>query len=273
MVTWLRSRDLHILTTGHHTYSADDRFQIAHSPGGNEWTLVVRFAQARDSGVYECQVNADPKISRPVTLDVLDAKPPLKVTKSKTFVANNTASTRDGHLRVRIEGPPELYIEEGSTLALTCVVVSTYGPSTLVYWYHDTAMLDYNSHRGGIKLKIDHQRGETAARLLVSGVAAKDSGMYSCVPAGSHPASVRVHVHQGKQEAAIQQSGLNITSSSPCLTPAPLPPCLAIYFLLAPHIDGATFSSQTNEAPLHLPPSPTVCRQKKTELGGGEAVR
>ncbi|KAG7161647.1 Zwei Ig domain protein zig-8-like 10, partial [Homarus americanus] len=69
-VTWLRRRDLHILTTGHHTYSADDRFQVVHSQDSDQWTLVVTYAQLRDSGIYECQVNTDPKLSRPVTLNV-----------------------------------------------------------------------------------------------------------------------------------------------------------------------------------------------------------
>ncbi|XP_069957604.1 uncharacterized protein [Cherax quadricarinatus] len=195
-VTWLRQRDLHILTTGHHTYSADDRFQVVHSPGSDQWTLVLTYAQLRDSGVYECQVNTDPKLSRPVNLSVYNTSQPISVTKSKVFVANNTASTRDGHLRVEILGQRELYIEEGSSLTLNCLVTSSYGPATLVYWYHDTRLIDYSSARGGIKLKIDHEKGETTARLVVNTVRTDDSGMYSCVPPGSHPASIRVHVHQ-----------------------------------------------------------------------------
>ncbi|KAK3849970.1 hypothetical protein Pcinc_043299 [Petrolisthes cinctipes] len=69
-VTWLRRRDLHILTAGHHTYSADQRFQVVHAEGSSEWTLVVRYAQLRDAGVYDCQVNTQHKLSRPVTLKV-----------------------------------------------------------------------------------------------------------------------------------------------------------------------------------------------------------
>ncbi|KAK8728450.1 hypothetical protein OTU49_009310, partial [Cherax quadricarinatus] len=83
------------------------------------------------------------------------------------------------------------------------------GPSALVYWYHDTSLIDYNSPRGGVNLKIDRGRGETTTRLVVSSVGPGDSGMYSCVPQGSHPATVLVHVQKGKHEAAIQQGGLN----------------------------------------------------------------
>ncbi|XP_037801807.1 uncharacterized protein LOC119596572 [Penaeus monodon] len=227
-VTWLRRRDLHILTAGQHTYSADQRFQVVHTEGSNEWTLVVRYAQPRDAGVYECQVNTDPKLSRPVLLQVTDPNPELSVTKGKVFVANNTASTKDGDLRVEIQGPRELYIEEGSSLTLTCLVTTSREPSTVVYWYHNTNLIDYNSPRGGVNLKIDRGRGETTTRLVVSAVGQGDSGMYSCVPPGSHPATVRVHVQKGDHEAAIQQSGVSGASSGSSLL---LLPCLSSLLL------------------------------------------
>lgn len=46
--------------------------------------------------------------------------------------------------------------------------------------------------------QIDHGSGVTLARLEVAGVQTADEGVYSCVPAGSHPASVLVHVHHGQ---------------------------------------------------------------------------
>ncbi|XP_064122841.1 uncharacterized protein LOC135227010 isoform X2 [Macrobrachium nipponense] len=237
-VTWLRRRDLHILTVGLQTYSADDRFKVIHREGSDEWTLLVRYAQPRDAGIYDCQINTDPKISHPVTLRVVldtsgkEAAP----TKTKVFVANNTASTSDGDLRVEIQGPRELYIEEGSSLSLTCLVTSSNGPSTLVYWYHNTNLIDYNSPRGGVNLKIDRGRGQTITHLLVSSVGQGDSGMYSCVPTGSHPATVRVHVNQGENEAAIQQGGLDETSCASCprsfqLLPLLLLPCCLLFGL------------------------------------------
>ncbi|XP_064103361.1 uncharacterized protein LOC135213310 [Macrobrachium nipponense] len=228
-VTWLRRRDLHILTAGHHTYSADQRFQVVHAEGSDEWTLVVRYAQLRDAGVYECQVNTNMKLSRPVTLKVYDSTQQMSVTKTKVFIANNTASTKDGDLRVEIIGPRELHIEEGSSLTLTCVVTSSKGPSNLVYWYHDKNLIDYNSPRGGVNLKIDRGRGETTTKLVVSSVGPGDSGIYSCVPQGSHPASVLVHVQKGEHEAAIQQGGLNAAS---ILSASPLMACVIIALIL-----------------------------------------
>ncbi|XP_068236936.1 uncharacterized protein [Palaemon carinicauda] len=220
-VTWLRRRDLHILTTGHHTYSADARFQVVHEEGTDLWTLVVQYAQLRDAGIYECQVNGDPMISRPVTLNVYEPSQPNSVSKTKVFIANNTASTKEGDLRVHIKGPREIFMEEGSTLTLTCLVTSLYGPSTLIYWYHDTQLKEQNSPRGGIKMQLDHERGETISRLTVRDVKADDSGMYSCVPSGSHPATVQVHIHEGENKAAVQQGGLGETSSTSRSVPFP----------------------------------------------------
>ncbi|XP_037789703.1 uncharacterized protein LOC119585143 [Penaeus monodon] len=202
-VTWLRRRDLHILTVGHHTYSADERFQVVHAEASNEWTLVVRYVQRRDAGVYECQINTDHKLSRAVTLKVYDTSQQMSVSKTKVFLANNTASTKDGNLRVEIQGPRELYIEEGSSLSLTCVVTSSRGPSKLIYWYHNTNLIDYNSPRGGVSLKMDRGRGETTTKLVVSAVGPGDSGMYSCVPQGSHPATVVVHVQKDTYFTAV----------------------------------------------------------------------
>ncbi|XP_064121707.1 uncharacterized protein LOC135226194 [Macrobrachium nipponense] len=71
-VTWMRQRDLHILTAGILTYSADERFKVLHKEGSEEWTLQIKFATREDSGIYECHVNSDPKISRQVELIVKD---------------------------------------------------------------------------------------------------------------------------------------------------------------------------------------------------------
>ena len=42
--------------------------QVLHRPSTDEWTLHIRFAEKNDGGKYECQVNSDPKITRPVLL-------------------------------------------------------------------------------------------------------------------------------------------------------------------------------------------------------------
>ncbi|KXJ83989.1 hypothetical protein RP20_CCG023742 [Aedes albopictus] len=70
-VSWIRKRDLHILTVGILTYTNDQRFQSLHTEGSDEWTLRITSPQPRDSGTYECQVSTEPKISQAFRLSVV----------------------------------------------------------------------------------------------------------------------------------------------------------------------------------------------------------
>ncbi|KAE8745498.1 hypothetical protein FOCC_FOCC007759 [Frankliniella occidentalis] len=54
-VTWVRRRDWHILTSGISTYTNDERFQVLHPEGSDDWTLQIKYVQRRDNGTYECQ--------------------------------------------------------------------------------------------------------------------------------------------------------------------------------------------------------------------------
>jgi hypothetical protein len=62
---------LHIITIGILTYTNDQRFQVVHSEGSNEWSLRITSPQPRDSGVYECQVSTEPKMSQSFKLNVI----------------------------------------------------------------------------------------------------------------------------------------------------------------------------------------------------------
>ena len=44
--------------------------QIIHGEATDDWTLQIQYSQPRDSGVYKCQVNSDPKIARNVYLSI-----------------------------------------------------------------------------------------------------------------------------------------------------------------------------------------------------------
>lgn len=70
-VSWIRKRDLHILTVGILTYTNDQRFQSLHQEGSDEWALKISSPQPRDSGTYECQVSMEPKISKAFRLMVI----------------------------------------------------------------------------------------------------------------------------------------------------------------------------------------------------------
>lgn len=70
-VSWIRKRDLHILTAGVFTYTSDQRFQVIRPEKSENWTLLIKFPQQRDSGIYECQVNTEPKMSLAFWLNVV----------------------------------------------------------------------------------------------------------------------------------------------------------------------------------------------------------
>jgi hypothetical protein len=66
----MRKRDLHILTSNIFTYTGDARFGVVHPADSDEWNLRVEYVQKRDAGIYECQVNTEPKINMAVLLNV-----------------------------------------------------------------------------------------------------------------------------------------------------------------------------------------------------------
>lgn len=70
-VSWIRHRDIHILTVGSYTYTTDQRFQAIHRKNSDEWTLQVKWAQKRDGGMYECQISTQPVKSFFVNLSVV----------------------------------------------------------------------------------------------------------------------------------------------------------------------------------------------------------
>lgn len=66
------------------TYTSDARFKIVGNPEHDDWNLRIDYVQPRDSGIYECQVNAEPKIYRAITLKVLGEF--LSLSTSHSFV-------------------------------------------------------------------------------------------------------------------------------------------------------------------------------------------
>ncbi|XP_017056799.1 uncharacterized protein LOC108098416 [Drosophila ficusphila] len=195
-VSWMRKRDLHILTTNIYTYTGDQRFSVIHPPSSEDWDLKIDYAQPRDSGVYECQVNTDPKINLAIVLEITadndfrDLKPENRFYDSKAA-------------RAKILGSTEIHVKRDSTIALACSV-NTHASS--VIWYHGSSIIDFDSLRGGISLETEKTDIGTTSRLMLTRASLRDSGNYTCVPNGAVPASVRVHVLTGEQPAAMQTS-------------------------------------------------------------------
>ncbi|KAF2365908.1 Immunoglobulin I-set [Trinorchestia longiramus] len=167
-VSWLRHRDLHLLTVGRYTYTSDQRFRAEHIAGSEDWPLTIKFAQVRDSGLYECQVSTTPPIKHSLWLNVVEP-------------------------RTRVLGGPDVYINRGSSINLTCVVDYTPRPPDFVIWKHNNKIISYDSERGGVNV-VTEKGPHTSTNLLIRGASSRDSGTYSCSPSSAPPSSVTVHI-------------------------------------------------------------------------------
>ncbi|KAG6456051.1 hypothetical protein O3G_MSEX009536 [Manduca sexta] len=110
-VSWMRKRDLHILTSHIFTYTGDARFSVLHPEPSDDWDLKVDYVQPRDAGVYECQINTEPKINMAVVLNVEDESLPA-----------TSAPPRSSAAAASIWGSQDVYVKKGSTISLTCSV-------------------------------------------------------------------------------------------------------------------------------------------------------
>ncbi|KAM8703775.1 hypothetical protein ACLKA7_008412 [Drosophila subpalustris] len=179
-VSWVRHRDIHLLTVGRYTYTSDQRFRAIHQPQTEDWMLQIKYPQHRDSGIYECQVSTTPHMSHYIQLTVVEPS-------------------------TEIIGAPDLYIESGSTINLTCVILNSPEPPAYIFWNHNNAIINYDSPRGGVSVVTN--KGETTTSfLLIKSARPSDSGHYQCNPSNAKPKSVTVHVLNGEFPAAMQHA-------------------------------------------------------------------
>ncbi|CAL4118036.1 unnamed protein product, partial [Meganyctiphanes norvegica] len=194
-VTWIRKRDLHILTVGVYTYTTDERFKVIHNEGDSNWNLQIFPVKFRDEGLYECQVAISPKLSLPrkLTVEVQQA---------------------------RISGSKEMMVQLGSTINLFCEVNAHFDNVGQLHWYRNSKPVSYDSPRGGVSLEIEKTPRHTTSKLLITRATPQDSGNYTCKPQRAISASVMVHVVNGEESAAVyggaggcqhQCSGLVVT--------------------------------------------------------------
>ncbi|KAL9698471.1 hypothetical protein quinque_001912 [Culex quinquefasciatus] len=167
-VSWVRHRDIHLLTVGRYTYTSDQRFRAIHHPHTEDWSLQIKYPQHRDSGIYECQISTTPHMSHFVHLNVIEPS-------------------------TEIIGAPDLYIESGSTINLTCVVKDSPEPPAYIFWNHNNVIISYDSPRGGVSV-ITEKGDTTTSFLLIQSARPSDSGQYTCNPSNAKSKSVTVHV-------------------------------------------------------------------------------
>ncbi|XP_058839733.1 uncharacterized protein LOC131695233, partial [Topomyia yanbarensis] len=102
-----------------------------------------------------------------------------------------------------IIGGPDLHVDKGSTINLTCAVKYSPEPPAYIFWYHHDEVISYDSSRGGVSV-ITEKGDVTTSHLLIQNADLDDSGKYSCSPSNADVASVRVHVLNGEHPEAMQ---------------------------------------------------------------------
>ena len=112
-------------------------------------------------------------------------------------------------------GGPDMFVETGSVINMTCSVAWTPAPPASTSWRHNNSLISFRGPRPGVSIIID--KGEiTTAQLLIMSARSEmkmvirafmsmclgifrssDSGVYTCVPSNAPSANVTLHVLTG----------------------------------------------------------------------------
>ncbi|XP_068910093.1 lachesin-like isoform X2 [Tenebrio molitor] len=216
VVSWIRSRDLHILTSGPFTFSSDSRFEPVPSSAGDFWGLRIRGVHLSDTGQYECQVNTDPKMSLAFNLTVSGGRK-LEGSNSK-WVG-----------QALIKGPSEVYVRDGSLVTFTCEI-SPLSVASLqsgahgvfmtakpkVRWLHDNKELLFEASDPHISMRTLY--GERSLKVIgvlkISKVSWRDSGQYTCLQMSVKPDSIRLFVVESEHSEAMQRDFPPLSSAN-----------------------------------------------------------
>ncbi|KOB78983.1 Dpr7, isoform G, partial [Operophtera brumata] len=212
-----RTRDLHILTSHIFTYTGDARFSVLHPEPSDDWDLKIDYVQPRDAGVYECQINTEPKINMAVILSV-----------EGCVCCSGCGEHMGLARRVREERKHDiahLLCERALVAALERVRALTEGGTTSKLLVTKASLTDSgnytcvpsNAHPASVSVHVLNGECEiisTTSKPFVTKVSLTDSGNYTCVPSNAHPASVSVHVLNGECEIISTTSKLFVTKAS-----------------------------------------------------------
>ncbi|KAI5632423.1 immunoglobulin i-set domain-containing protein [Phthorimaea operculella] len=189
-ISWVRRRDWHIISSGVFMYTNDERFQVLHSEGSDDWILQIKYVQKRDNGTYECQVSTGSgTLSRLVHLHI--AVP-------EAFIL----------------GADEHHVDAGSTINLVCIIEKSPVPPQYVFWYHNSRMINYDA-TAGVTVKTE-PGPKTQSTLAIRHAATRHSGNYTCRAANTEPAHILVYVSEGSDKMAATLSrnrGTRLVSS------------------------------------------------------------
>jgi len=184
-VSWLRHKDVNLLSVGTYLYTKDPRMMVSEDLSRGEWELRITDIRHSDAGNYECQINTNPLLSHTISLSVVE---PYTEILGDSPEDSNT-----------------LYIDIRSVLNLTCVVYSPEVPAA-IFWKHNGKLLDIGGDgEGTIQTVAGNNGAPTRSYLSLALTDTEQSGTYQCSPSNTGSDQVVVHIVQDK-ELPVEQS-------------------------------------------------------------------
>ncbi|KAI9561026.1 hypothetical protein GHT06_011982 [Daphnia sinensis] len=233
-VSWIRRRDWHIMSSGSHVYTADNRFSVLNRPGSPDWILMLKSPQLYDSGTYECQIaGGQGQVSHFIELLVwtpvasvveggehhVEAESNIqlhcKLHPEAKNLQNNNSNGNDTDVSIGVE--------EQQTKFPQLTLPAVGGGGLPFVWFHNGRPLVHGSKSSaGLGLVSVFLEGVSesdasknnwmtwTSRLVIQRADPADSGNYTCVPWRGKAASVNVFVSQG--ELAIDIGSIALLS-------------------------------------------------------------
>ncbi|XP_017762573.1 PREDICTED: lachesin-like [Eufriesea mexicana] len=189
-ISWIRRRDFHVLTSSTFTYTNDERFQVLHPEGSDDWTLQIKYVQDRDNGTYECQIARN--------TGILSHFVNLNIVVPEAFIL----------------GSGEHHVDVGSIINLVCIIEKSPTPPQYVFWYHNNRMINYDTTRGSVT--VQNNPNSTQSRLTIHQAVESDTGNYTCRSSNTKPAFIYVFVTEGDKMAAIQRRKTSAAEKNSC---------------------------------------------------------
>ncbi|TRY67471.1 hypothetical protein TCAL_13578 [Tigriopus californicus] len=96
---------------------------------------------------------------------------------------------------VRIQGSPDIHVNQGSVINLTCIISYSPEAPAFIFWYHGDQVVPYDSESGRFSVNTEKLGRETRSHLVIYDASPnRDSGNYTCKPSIAKAASIKVHV-------------------------------------------------------------------------------
>jgi len=218
VVSWIRIRDLHVLSFGQYLFTNDARFGIQHPLRDSAiWNLQIKDVSHKDMGSYECQVNTEPKNKFLVNLTVFESDVMIGDMGEANVDDGQESEANDQHQSTQSKTsnyePLERRMTPGGSITFTCRIGLMDQGGQSIQWYHDDKMISIMDRRGSLSVETDRTSNFFASRLTLASVTRSDSGKYTCKSGNKNSTTFILHVVSPANELASKDG---FTSKGSC---------------------------------------------------------